>query len=90
MPALVAAHYEAGFVANALMIAALVPPAFALVAYIYWTFKDPNRLQSEDFVLQQRWMDTNAQIGDNRTKEVIDVAPEHSRLAANTAALAGD
>ena len=84
-PSLLALPFAGGAVLAVLIITALVPPACTLAAYGYWTLKDPDRLQSEDFVLQQRWTDTNPQIGDNRTNEVIDVPPSQSRLSANTA-----
>lgn len=82
---LLAAKFETGIVAAILLIAALSPPALALVAYGYWTFKEPNRLQSEEFVLQQRWMDGGGQIGDNQTGETIEVPKGQARLGANTA-----
>jgi hypothetical protein len=82
---LVAAPFASGALLTVLLITALVPPACTLAAYGYWTFKEPNRLQSEDFVLQKQWLDTNALIGDNRTQQVIDVTPGQSQMTANTA-----
>lgn len=82
---LLALPFATGAILTVLLITALAPPACTLAAYGYWTFKDPDRLQSEEFVLQQRWMDTNPQIGDNRTNEVIDVPLSQTRLSANTA-----
>jgi hypothetical protein len=67
------------------LVLAVVPPAFTLLAYTFWTFKEPDRLQSEQYLLEKRWFDTQAQIGDNRTREVIDLTPEQSAPSANTA-----
>jgi hypothetical protein len=67
------------------LILALVPPACTLLAYGYWMFKEPDRLQSEHYLLQQRWFDTQGRIGDNRTREVIDLTPQQSTPTSNTA-----
>lgn len=83
-PAIVGAAFASGPLLTALLVAFGVPPVFTLLAYCYWTFKDPNRLQSEQFILQQRWMDAQPpQIGDNRTHEVIDVSSQETILAPN-------
>lgn len=80
---IIASHFFTGLTSSLLIGAALVPPAITILAYIFWTFRDPDRLQSEEFVLQQRWMTSNPQIGDNSTQEVIDVTAAHSQLTAN-------
>jgi hypothetical protein len=84
-PAALGAAFASATLLAVLLILALAPPLFTLVAYAYWTFKDPDRLQSEQFVLQQRWMESQALIGDNRTKEVFDLSPQQNTLTANTA-----
>ena len=61
----------------------IAPPTVAILGFIFFAFRDANRLQSEEFVLQQQWV--AAQIGDNRTKEVIDVPIEASALTTNSA-----
>jgi hypothetical protein len=61
------------------LMLALVPPAFTLLAYGFWTFKNPDRLQSE------QWFDTQVRIGDNRTEEVIDLTAQQRMPTPNTA-----
>ncbi len=54
----------------------------ALSAYAYFALKDPDRLQTEEFRLQQQMV---ARLGDNRSHEEIALSVgEQSRLTANT------
>lgn len=85
LPALATLPFAPAVLLTWRLVAALVPPAFTLVAYTFWTFKEPDRLQSEQYLLEKRWFDTQVQIGDNRTREVIDLTPEQSAPSANTA-----
>lgn len=81
---LVGLPFATGALLWVFVFTALVPPLCTLAAYGYWTFKEPNRLQSEEYVLQKHWMDTNALIGDNHTQQFIDVTPDQGRMTANT------
>ena len=54
-----------------------------MLAYLWFMFKDPDRLQSEPFRIEQQWV--QAQIGDNRTHQVITVPTDPDNLTANTA-----
>lgn len=69
------------------LVLALVPPACTLLAYGYWMFKEPDRLQSEQYLLEKRWYEAQVLIGDNRTDRVIDVTPQQSAPTANNAAV---
>jgi hypothetical protein len=62
-----------------------VPPGFTLLAYLYWTFIEPDRLQSEQYLLEKRWYDSQVLIGDNRTKEVLELTAQQVPPTANTA-----
>jgi uncharacterized BrkB/YihY/UPF0761 family membrane protein len=59
------------------------PLVVGMLAYVWFMFKDPDRLQSEPFRIEQQWV--QAQLGDNTTKQVITVDAERSALTANTA-----
>lgn len=85
LPAIVGLPFAPALLLPWLLGLALVPPAFTLAAYTYWTFKDPDRLQSEPYLLEKRWFDTQVLIGDNRTKQVIDITPEQTAPTPNTA-----
>lgn len=68
--------------------ALIVPVVAALGAYIYFMLTEPNRLQSEEFLIQQQSL--AAQIVDNRTQEVIEVSAVSSALSANTSLIEGN
>lgn len=82
LPSLIVAAFVSGPLLTALIVLGVAPPAATLLAYLFFMFSDPNRLQSEEFVLQQQLV--AAQIGDNRTKEVLEIPVEMSGLTANT------
>jgi len=71
----------------ALIVLAFIPPVAAVIAYTCFAVTYPNRLQSEEFVLQQQWV--AAQIGDNKTKEVITLEGSAATPTANTAMIDG-
>lgn len=58
----------------------------AVVAYGYFSLRDPDRLQSEDFVLQQQMV---ARLGDNRTREEISLPGGSGELLTENKALEG-
>jgi hypothetical protein len=64
-------------------ISAAAPLVIAMAAYLWFMFKDPDRLQSEPFRIEQQWV--QAQIGDNRTHQVVTVPTDARILTANTA-----
>nr|WP_315380635.1 hypothetical protein [uncultured Sphingomonas sp.] len=68
---------------------AFIPPAVTLIAYIYWTFKDPDRIQSEGYALEQKRLSLNPLMGDNTTQQVIEAPSSGSLLTSNSAALPG-
>jgi len=75
--------FAPGSLVTLFAILAIAPPGLALLAYVYFMFADPDRLQSEPFRIEQQWV--QAQIGDNRTQEVITVPVERSAPTANSA-----
>ena len=83
----IAAIFASGSLVAVFAILAIAPPILAMGAYGYFMFADPDRLQSEPFRIEQQWV--QAQIGDNRTKEVITLPQSPSNLSANTAMLGG-
>lgn len=70
----------------ALIILAAAPVAVALWAYVYFAVTDPDRLQSEPFRIEEKWV--QAQIGDNRTHQVVTIASDQSALSGNSAVAA--
>lgn len=62
---------------------AAAPPLATIVAFVGFAFTNPNRLQSEEFIIQQQWV--AAQIGDNRTQEVVTLEGVSASPSANTA-----
>jgi hypothetical protein len=85
---LAAAIFATGALVTIFAILAIAPPVIAMLAYAYFVFADPDRLQSEPFRIEQQWV--QAQIGDNRTKEVITIPVEATTLSTNSAMLGGD
>lgn len=85
---IVGAVTAAGLDASPWLVAALAflsaaPVFVALWAYIYFAVKDPDRLQSEPFRIEEKWV--QAQIGDNRTHQVITIPSGHSAPTGNAA-----
>jgi hypothetical protein len=67
----------------ALILLAVLPPVATIFAFIGFAFADPNRLQSEEFLIQQQWV--AAQIGNNQTHQIITLEGDAATPAANNA-----
>jgi hypothetical protein len=63
------------------------PPLLVAMAYCWFAVTNSDRLQSEEFRLQQQWF--AAQIGDNQTKQVVVLEGRAAEPSPN-ASLEGD
>lgn len=79
-----AALMASGPLVGLFAVLAVAPPVVALCSYVYFMFKDPDRLQSEPFRIEQQVV--QAQIGDNRTNQFIEIPYNQMSLSANSAA----
>jgi hypothetical protein len=78
-----ASLFSSGLLLYALIVLAFLPPLAAVLAFAAFAFRNPDRLQSEQYLLQQQWF--RAQIGDNASKQVITLEGEAAHPSANTA-----
>ena len=62
----------------ALIGSAMIPIAYTLVAYSVWMFRDPDRLQSEEFRVRQRALQFLYRKGSSA--EIVDLASRETRL----------
>jgi hypothetical protein len=79
----IAALFATGVLLYALIVLAFLGPVSAILAFGGFAVLNADRLQSEEYLLQQQWV--AAQIGDNASKEVITLEGETAAPAANTA-----
>jgi hypothetical protein len=71
----------------ALMALAVLPPIATVVAFAIFSITNPDRLHTEEFLLQQQWF--QAQIGDNTKGEVITLQGESATPVSNSALTGG-
>lgn len=57
IPAMIAALFTSGGLQVFLAVLTALPPAAACVAYAYLLYKDPDKLQSEEYQIQKRVLD---------------------------------
>lgn len=62
-------------------IMAALPVLATLFAYWHFARADPEKLQSERFRIERQWI--TAQLGDNQTKQVIDLSANNELVANN-------
>ena len=60
-----------GAMTPVLAFVAILPPLVAVGSYVYFMLKDPDRLQSEPFRIEQQW--AQSRIVDNRTNEELPI-----------------
>lgn len=82
----VAALFASDALLYALIGLAALPPLATVLGFLGFAFSNPNRLQSEEFIIQQQLV--AAQIGDNRTREVITLDGQNMTPSTNAAMVA--